>query len=643
MRDHLPLRTLPTLGLLIAGLYLLLHPYRGLVHDSRLYTLQALSHLHPELYANDIFLKYGSQDSYTLFTPLYAAIVSVLGAEPAASLVTFVSVLALLLAAWFLARTLMPAAFSWLAVGVLVLTPGFYGSGETFSVLEGFVTPRLPAEALVLFSLTAWLRERRLLAAALLLAGMLLHPIMSFPAILLLAFMSSHPPQWRRLWPLALVGALITALALVGWLPIARWQFDAAWWPMADRVPHLVLGHWTVHDWARIATLFATLNFAWLYLPGAAQRLALGILITCVITLFLSWVGGDLLKLVLVVQGQAWRSLWLATATSALMLPWVVACAWRGPPLRRCAVLLLLSAWFVGPVSLAMYFSIPAVITAACSGMRLPDRYARYSMLGAVILLAVIILCLLAATWSEYGGIDTQSNVPSWPQTLHALCKDGLLPCAVLLGVWYLAANYSSSRTATVSLTLIVAAPVMLVATAAARSWSVETYPQASREAFATWRAMIPPGSDVLWATKFVPDSDPMGAWLLLERPSYYSSVQVNSGLFSRPAAIELRRRAETIPLALPTEMPLDIVFGGEAGAPPTCDEIPVRYIVTNVTIPDAQLVPAPEALGPPFSELELRICPEPHAPSAGQVRSSSTLPHRLEGQYIAEPQQPYD
>ena len=52
-------------------------------------TLQALAHLKPDLLSNDIFLRFGSQDNYTLFSPLYAAVISLLGVEPAASLLTF--------------------------------------------------------------------------------------------------------------------------------------------------------------------------------------------------------------------------------------------------------------------------------------------------------------------------------------------------------------------------------------------------------------------------------------------------------------------------------------------------------------------------------------------------------------------------
>lgn len=608
MRELPSIRMLPV-ALLITGLYLFLHPYQGLIHDARLYTLQALNHLHPDLYSNDVFLKYGSQDSYTLFTPVYAVAISLFGAEHAASLFTFVSVIALLIAAWSFARALMPARFAWLGLGMLVVTPGFYGSGITFAVFEEFITPRLLAEALVLFALTAWMRERRVLSAILLLAGFLLHPIMTFPALILIAVMGWGLSHWRKLWPLLLVAAVMAAVALAGALPLGHFQFDPDWWPMADRVPHLIIGHWTLHDWARITTLFSTLVVGALCLAPVGQRLAVSLLITCAGTLLLSWIGGDLLKIVLIVQGQAWRSLWLATAVAALLLPWIAASFWQEAGLRRCSVLLLITAWALGPMSVALYFSILAMITALCGNARIPARYARFAALGAGILLAVAILSMLALTWSELdrNGLDTGTT--GVVAQLYEICADRLLPAAALVGVWWAVDRIRDYRVLAL-LTAIAVLPILLMSKASAADWLNERYSRKAHDAFAEWRALIPPGSDVLWATKFVAGSDPTAAWLLLERPSYYSSVQVNSGLFSRPAAMELLRRGKEIPLSLPTEMPVDIKFDGELAAAPSCSTIPTRYIVTNVAIPDAQLVSAPAALGAPFDSLQLHICP---------------------------------
>src|ERR1700722_17444613 len=92
-----------------ASLSMLLQPYLGVANDAIFYTMQGLAHLRPELYGNDIYLKFGSQDQYTVFGPMYAAAIRLLGIDHAAALLTLVSQAAFLLAAWQLARRLTPA------------------------------------------------------------------------------------------------------------------------------------------------------------------------------------------------------------------------------------------------------------------------------------------------------------------------------------------------------------------------------------------------------------------------------------------------------------------------------------------------------------------------------------------------------
>src|SRR3974390_244284 len=57
--------------LFIFALWLGTHPYQGLIHDSRLYAVQALNALFPERYARDLFLEFGSQDQFSAFSSIY--------------------------------------------------------------------------------------------------------------------------------------------------------------------------------------------------------------------------------------------------------------------------------------------------------------------------------------------------------------------------------------------------------------------------------------------------------------------------------------------------------------------------------------------------------------------------------------------
>ena len=75
--------------------WILSHQYLGIFHDARLYTLQALARLAPASLSQDVFLRFGSQDRFTLFSPLYAAASRLLGVENAAAALTFVFQMAL--------------------------------------------------------------------------------------------------------------------------------------------------------------------------------------------------------------------------------------------------------------------------------------------------------------------------------------------------------------------------------------------------------------------------------------------------------------------------------------------------------------------------------------------------------------------
>src|ERR1700736_3765821 len=85
-----------SLALMLVTLWLALHGYHGLTGDGQLYAFQAFARLHPQ-FAADLYLQNTSQDQFTLFSPLYAWWIGLLGLENAARSLT------LLLALWFLA------------------------------------------------------------------------------------------------------------------------------------------------------------------------------------------------------------------------------------------------------------------------------------------------------------------------------------------------------------------------------------------------------------------------------------------------------------------------------------------------------------------------------------------------------------
>ncbi|MEJ1960443.1 MAG: hypothetical protein WDO56_02355 [Gammaproteobacteria bacterium] len=223
-------RLLPaiTLGCALLVVWILRHPFVGLTHDSQIYLIQGLASLSPDLYSNDIFLRYGSQDKFTIFSSVFASAMGLLGIENAAVALTCTAQAAFILATILLARVLMPERLVWVSIALLSAVPAVYGPGQIFSVLEDFVTPRLFAETLGIVGLVAFLRGRIWLAAAFGLVSMLLHPLMAMGGIVVAILASTMP---LRVKAFIFAGGALVAAAALAWLGLHGHQvvFDEFW------------------------------------------------------------------------------------------------------------------------------------------------------------------------------------------------------------------------------------------------------------------------------------------------------------------------------------------------------------------------------------------------------------------------------
>ena len=169
-------------------LWSLTHHYLGLAGDARLYAVQALARAHPNLF-NDLYLQNASQDSYTIFSSLYARCIGLIGLRNAALTLTLAFKVLFFTAAWELARRLFEAACAFLAVALLILIPSTYGAFGVFHYAEDWLTARSAAEALVVAAIACSLCGRRLSGLLIVCAAMLLHPLMALPGLLWLVFL----------------------------------------------------------------------------------------------------------------------------------------------------------------------------------------------------------------------------------------------------------------------------------------------------------------------------------------------------------------------------------------------------------------------------------------------------------------------
>jgi len=404
----------------------LLHGYDGIEHDAQLYTLQALAHLRPQSLSHDVFLSFGSQDRYTLFSPLYATIIGWLGTEPAAAILTLILQLAFLASAFLLTRKLVSPTLTLLGLSVLIATPGFYGASRVFTCIETFVTPRMAAEALVLCGLSAALSTRGWLALTLVALAMLVHPVMGAAGLAALACLNVAIPQPRLAAILSLV-ALIALVAIALVLPLGPFsRFEADWLALVRlRSPNLFLANWTLDDWGRALVTLATLTVGVGTLPaGRARTLCQATLITGLGSLVLTLISCDLLQLVRFTQLQPWRWMWLATAAASLLLPAITLAGWQSGLPGRATVLLLAAAWIFGADPLALDVALAAVVSMALTRRLSPD-VARLVFYGTCGLLAIAVTARLG--WNSL-FLDAFYYDPA--------IASGIIPSRVKLAAW---------------------------------------------------------------------------------------------------------------------------------------------------------------------------------------------------------------
>ena len=170
-----------TLGLL--ALWTLTHRFRGLAQDGVLYAVQAMARIHP-YFAGDVMLSGTSQDSFTLFSPMYAALIRMFGIIGASTLLFALCTAGYLCAAWLLIRRLFDGHVAYLTVAVLICVSSEYGAWSIFSSAEDFLTARSLAEACVVGSIAAYYWQRSWWRQAWLGVGMLIHPVMALPGLL---------------------------------------------------------------------------------------------------------------------------------------------------------------------------------------------------------------------------------------------------------------------------------------------------------------------------------------------------------------------------------------------------------------------------------------------------------------------------
>src|SRR5450631_1179354 len=337
-----------SLALMLVALWLLMHGYQGLTSDAQIYAFQALARIHPHL-TTDLYLQNTSQDQFTIFSPLYACFIGLLGLENATRLLTLLFTVWILAAAWSFARAVTSRDTAWLTVALLLIIAGDYGGSGVFRLSEQYLSARLPAQALVITALACHVRGRQLLGLLLAIAALFVHPLMALPGLLLLICL------WlpNRLSVLGAIGGVLATLGVAvaaTILPAVSRMFtvmDTAWLEVVrERSQFLFLQLWSFRDWDVNARPFIYLGFTAVAVQDERLRkLCMAAALVGAAGLAVALISSLIGPVAILVQGQAWRWVWITVCISALLLPATVLQVWRDEKCGPLCAILLVSGW----------------------------------------------------------------------------------------------------------------------------------------------------------------------------------------------------------------------------------------------------------------------------------------------------------
>jgi hypothetical protein len=340
---------------LLAALLLLsavFRPYAGLVHDARLYAVQVLEHVTPGLHGDGLYLRYGSQDAYSVFSWLAAPLVQAIGL-PATFFVLYLGSTGSFLFGLqrLVAALVRPRGMAVLALVYLAVNPIPFGGLSVFHVHESFLTPRLLANGLVLLGLERLVRKHTWASLGLLAAAVLVHPIMACGGLLVwVAWNALAHLRPRTILVLAgAIGLTLTLVLVCTPLGIALFgHMDEAWRSAVYAANFYAFpAQWPPSDWLRIGVAFAVLAGAGrLAVSSARARRLLDAVIVVAAAGTVVGLLAPYLPYRLLVQGQPYRALWL---TQLLQVPLVFALVgqWNShrTPTARAATVLLIAAF----------------------------------------------------------------------------------------------------------------------------------------------------------------------------------------------------------------------------------------------------------------------------------------------------------
>jgi hypothetical protein len=539
-------------------------PYAGFLHDAQLYAAQVLERLQPGRFRDDLFLLYGSQDRYSLFTPLAVPVVRLLGLRPAFLVLYLASKLLFFWGALRLTGAVVrDRAATLLAMLFLALAPLPWGGNQVFHLNESFLTPRVAACGLVMLGLERMLAGRLKTSLLALGGSFLLHPLMAAGGLLI--FLAWKLPQHltTRQLAVAAVALCLVAAAVVGYEPLGGRAFgrmDEEWRDVYLGLCFFIRPEvWTAGDWARVVWSFLVVGAGVAWFARDAARFLLAVLCAALAGLVgsLIAVGSHYL---LLLQVSPYRAMWVLEFLAAPLGFLGVVRLWRrgtGPGRAAGLGLLLVVAGDWNELTLGCLGLFLALTEACAIGYRGLGKQPRQpDWLGPSGSAAFVALAgLLAAGTAWWLAVMLSAPTPPhldahplvffWfaPQVLPKLPLLLLACFALALGVGLLGPRWQY-RAALLGLWLGYQTALTAV------SWSPgyqQRYSEDWKRArlIATHLETDPhpgrPAPTVYWPTEL------RNVWFGVGAHSYFNRAQMAGSGFNRGTALEGKRRARLV------------------------------------------------------------------------------------------------
>jgi len=538
-------------GLALVGLWLLARPYTGVRHDGILYLGQIYLQHRPDVFLNDLFFVFGSQDRFSVFSTLGAVAVDTIGLEAAQLITLGICHALLLVAVALLTRPLGSVPMRVAGLATMAVMPHFYGGMGIFSFAETFVTARTLAEPLAVGGLGALLAHRYALAGALLLSSALVHPLVALP-VWAIAWLWLFSIDRRWMWPAPFVLATVVLSALLGVEPFDSLlkTYDPEWLAVVHASNPFVFPHkWVIGDWIAVAFQLGVLVVSARVLPRPLARLA-GVTAAVAATMtVVSLVGASALHNILLTQLQLWRGLWLSQLLSLVFLPALLLSLWqRGPRWQPVAVgtaALALAATASWPSSWALVLLLIILVLAALPpGAHLSNGLQRFLWQSSIAALFAVTAAMLASKVMELAekGLTLNPSIVLWVAVTTPLLSLGF--------VWFaLSAWPRLARPRWVGGPLAFAVLILGI-----HEWDRRTERQRTFESVPAvqhpFTLMTNADSQVYW-----PDSL-LTTWAMIHRASFFTAHQGSGVLFNRSTAMEYERRRNALaPLSFQKEV----------------------------------------------------------------------------------------